>query len=220
MDVLATLQRSSLEEAAAEYQRNLPLADSYLAKRGIPLQVAERFRFGVVTEPFLGHESMVGRLCIPYVTGAGVVTLKFRCIDDHNCKEVRCTKYLALPNSERHLYNVPALLEADDVLGVAEGEIDALILTMCGIPAIGVPGADGWSRTPHYTRAIQMIAVPQVLVFADGDDAGRKLKQAICSSVPQATAVRLPDGCDVNDIFLAEGAAGLRSRAGLMGGVK
>jgi hypothetical protein len=215
VDALATLHRNLLEEATAEYQRHLHLADSYLGKRGIPLSVAEQFRFGVVSEPLLGHEAMTGRLCIPYVTGAGVATLKFRCIDDHHCKEVGCTKYLALPNSERHLYNVTAFLRAQEVLGIAEGEIDALVLTVCGIPSIGVPGADGWSRTPHYARAIQMIAVPRVLVFPDADEAGKKLKQAILSTVPQATAVRLPDGMDVNDVFLAEGAAGLRSRAGL-----
>ena len=217
MDALATLHRSLLEEAVHEYQRYLSAAAFYLEKRGIPTAVAERYRFGVVDSPMLGHEAMIGRLCIPYLTKAGVATIKFRCIDDHHCKEVGCTKYLALPNSDRHLFNVPAFLDADEVLGIAEGELDALILTMCGIPSVGVPGADGWTRTPHYARAISMIAVPRVLVFTDADEAGRKLKQAICSTVPQATGVRLPEGTDVNDVFLAEGAAGLRSRAGLTG---
>jgi DNA primase len=55
----------------------------------------------------------------------------------------------------------------------------------------------------------------RVLVFADGDDAGRDLGKQIARDVPQAVVLRMPDGADVTDTFLAEGVDGLAERAGL-----
>lgn len=205
---LSASQRLWLEQVTAEAEQNLHLATEYLAARGISEATARAARFGVVgtSEPIPGSERFAGRLCIPYLTPAGVVNLKFRAMNGED------PKYLCLSNSRPLLYGVYAFSSNGSVIGVTEGELDAHILTHeVGIPAVGCPGVSTWQ--PHHPRCFS--GYDLVLVFADGDTPGHDLAKRICRDLDQARTVYMPDGQDVTDVFLSEGADGILRRAGL-----
>lgn len=184
---------------------------AWLAARGLNDEAVNAARLGLVSEPIPGHEPYTGRLAIPFTNAARVAAIRFRCLADHDCKAVGCAKYLSMEGAPATPYNVLALTIPGNVIAVTEGELDALIMQhRVGIPAVGIPGATQWQR--HWSRLFEDHGL--VLVFGDGDDAGRKFAREVASKVSDAEIVRMPDGMDVTDLFLAEGAAGLLARAG------
>jgi hypothetical protein len=213
---LTVTQRADLELAIGTYQENVVLAKDYLEGRGITGRIAGLARLGVVQRPMPGHEDMVDRLAIPYLTPSGAVDVRFRCRHDHSCKELGHPKYLTLAGKQPRLYNAGALTVDHDTACICEGELDALIIQYhLGLPAVGVPGAQAWTGHKHFPRMFR--AFSRVLVFADADDAGRDLAKQIVRDVNQATIVRLAEGSDVTDTYLSEGVEGLAERAGLWG---
>lgn len=203
---LSSSQKRYLETATAHYEQYLPHAQHYLAARGIPLETAATFRLGVVLEPLVGDEDYAGRLTVPYLTPHGVVDLRFRSLGDQT------PKYLSRPNAQTRLFNVPALLSDSDVIAVCEGELDTIVMhALVGVPAVGVPGASNWRE--HYRLLLEDFE--RVLVMCDGDQAGRDFGRRVAGEVDGAATVQLPDGMDVNDLYMAEGSEGLRKRMGL-----
>lgn len=199
--------RNSLEEATGTYARQVAAAGPYLAARGIVEATANMFRLGFVAEPMIGHEQYAGRLAIPYLTPNGPVDLRFRAI-----REDDSPKYLSRPGADSQLYNVLAFQADTDVIAVCEGEMDTIITAgECGIPAVGVPGANGWKS--WYARAFADYR--KVIVLCDGDQPGRDLGKKIAQQIDVAMVVSMPDGMDVNEVFLSEGPDGIRKRVGL-----
>jgi DNA primase len=192
-----------LAQAASQYQADLA-ADTagqvYLKSRGFTEQVAASFRLGVVRTPSQGHEGYRGRLALPYMTPAGPVNFRFRCLRQHVCKDEGCKKYLGLEGFETNLYNVLDLSRPGDVICVCEGELDAITLSVCGIPAVAVPGATNFKK--HQARCLDDFS--RVLVLGDPDDAGRGLNKKLINDV-RAIPVRMPKGHDVNSLFLEGG---------------
>ncbi len=190
-------QRELLEKAVTHYQGSIHLAEEYLKGRGLSLNDAATVRLGLVEEPLTGHEQFRGRLAIPYITPAGVVDIRFRTIGPQE------PKYMGMPGVQTRLYNVNALLTAEEYIAVTEGEIDAITLNYkCGIPAIGVPGANSWKR--HYSRLLQDFET--VFIFADGDQPGSDFAKKIAQEVQGVTIVNMPEGHDVNSMYLQAGA--------------
>src|SRR5690606_13632589 len=101
---------NTLTEAARVYHESLnDEALDYLESRGLhEPEVTDRFSLGVVLEPAIReHENYVGRLSIPYITPSGVVAIRFRCIEDHDCKNIeRHHKYMDVSGSGTFMYNV------------------------------------------------------------------------------------------------------------------
>lgn len=184
------------------YMDHLPLALEYLAKRGITEEAAKRAALGVVVVPLTGHESRVGRLSIPYLTDSGPVNMTFRCIEDHDCKGIPGHKKYMLPSgAATNLYNVQAYEGAGSHISLCEGELDALVLSMLGEPAMGIPGADKWQ--PHWADIL--LDFSRVYVWSDGDSAGQKFFEHVKEECPQAVNIPMPDGHDVNSAYLAFG---------------
>lgn len=151
---------------------------------------------GVVTEPEPGHEAFVGRLSIPYITKTGIVDLRFRSLNP-----AVEPKYMGMTGAETKMYNVLDVEKAGDYIAVCEGEIDTITLSkLVGIPAVGVPGANAWKR--HYTRLLADFE--RVFIFADGDTSGRDFANSLARELP-VTVLQLPDGEDVNSIFVSHG---------------
>lgn len=194
--------RNLLENQTTQFQSNLYAAGEYLANRGITEDTAVSARLGVVDEPMWSDDRTVGRLCIPYLTRSGVVSLRLRCLEQHECDGVGCPKYLGGAGIPPRIYHVESLVSAAESLCVTEGELDALTLIQCGYPAVGVPGAQAWKK--HWNRLFEDFS--RVFVFCDGDTAGRKVEKAWMDRFPQTVeAVRMPEGEDVNTMFLKEG---------------
>jgi DNA primase len=55
----------------------------------------------------------------------------------------------------------------------------------------------------------------KIMLFCDGDNAGREMAKTISRELDNVFPVFMPDNQDVNDVFLAEGAEGLRKRVGV-----
>jgi DNA primase len=202
----SVLQKELLGKAAAQYAENIYQAEDYLRSRGIPLEVARLASLGVVAEPETGHEAFKGRLSIPYITKTGVVDLRFRSLNP-----AVEPKYMGMTGAETKMYNVIDVEKASDFIGVCEGELDTLTLSACvGIPCIGVPGANSWKK--HYTRLLADFE--RVFIFADGDQPGTQFATSLARELP-VTIIQLPDGHDVNSMFVQEGSDYFHQKMGL-----
>ena len=191
------MQKELLGRATEKYKENIYRAEDYLKNRGIPLEVARLASLGVVEEPEVGHEQYIGRLAIPYITKTGVVDLRFRSLNP-----AVEPKYMGLTGAETKMYNVIDIDKANSFIGVCEGELDTITMSGCvGIPCIGVPGANSWKK--HYTRLLADFE--RVFVFADGDQPGTEFARSLARELP-VTIVQLPEGHDVNSMYVQEGA--------------
>ncbi len=191
------LQKELLGKATEKYVASIYQAESYLKNRGIPIEVARLAQLGVVEEPEVGHEAYTGRLSIPYITKTGVVDLRFRSLNP-----AVEPKYMGLTGAETRMYNVLDIEKADNFIGVCEGELDTITMSSCiGIPCVGVPGANSWKK--HYTRLLADFE--RVFVFADGDQPGTEFARSLARELP-VTIIQLPDGHDVNSMFVQEGS--------------
>jgi len=202
---LSKSQRELLAKATENYERNLGEALPYLATRGITEATARMFRLGFVASPETGHEIYQGKLAIPYLTPSGVIDIRFRSLNNDNGP-----KYLSRPGATTHIYNISALTQDSNMLVVCEGEIDTIIATQVGFTAVGLPGANNWK--PYYSRVLD--GWEKIMLFCDGDNAGREMAKTISRELDNVFPVFMPDNQDVNDVFLTEGADGLRRRVG------
>ena len=163
-------------------------------------------------EPSAGHEHSVGRLSIPYRTPAGVVGMKFRAIDNETVP-----KYLYPTGQKVGLYNVLDLHKNSDVIAIAEGEIDTIILSgVVGIPAVGIAGVSQWKN--HFPKLFESYS--RIMVFADNDikedgrNPGQELAKRIKEDLQQATVINMPANSDVNETYLTYGVEWFYDRIG------
>ncbi len=215
-------QRRSLGREAERHHLNRETTVGFLRDRGIPDTAADTFQLGIVTEPEPGLEYLSGWLSIPYLTPAGVLSIKYRCTADHNCKEAGHQKYLYAGGQEHRLYNTAAALGNWPVIALCEGELDAIaVQVMAGLPALAYPGVAAWGtsgrgeahRGRYWARCFT--GFQEVLVIADGDDPGRKAAEAIVRDLPNGRVVRMPDGHDANSFIVELGAGAFRERCGI-----
>lgn len=214
MELPSPKQKSFFEQAATSYHEQLASdtnAQAYLSSRAIDRNAASTFRLGVVRQALVGHERYTGRLAIPFLTPAGVVNFVFRCLIP-NCEGCKAKpedgghgKYLAAIG-DRTLYNVGDLSTDSQTIHITEGELDALTLSMAGFPAVGVGGIDGWKD--FYPICFADFA--EVFVWGDGDRAGRKFARRMEKEL-KARPVAVPNGEDVNSVYVRAGTAGLRA---------
>lgn len=161
------------------------------------MEQATAVRLGVVLEPLTGHETYLNRLAIPYITRSGVVDIRFRSMD------LSEPKYMGMAGATTHLYNVSAFFRATSFISICEGEIDTVTLdTVCGIPAVGVPGVNNWKK--HYTKLLQDFE--KVFLFADGDNAGTDFGKSLSRELGNLVVVQMPEGEDVNSMYRLHGA--------------
>src|SRR4051812_28766851 len=158
-------------------------------------------------------------LSIPFLSPAGVLAIKFRCLSCVGKCEGH-PKYNAPENQQVRLYNVGALHSAGDVVAICEGELDALVMSeLVGIPAVGIPGATQWDGHKWWVRAFA--DYPEVLVIADNDlredgkNPGLSAAKKIAKSVPGGRVVVPPPGEDLNSWYLQAGAEAVRNACGI-----
>ena len=183
--------------AKPESPGDLLSAKDYLTERGIfTNRVIGEYGLGVVLNPLAGDERFQGMLSIPYQTRNGVKALKFR-----NLNAGAKPKYAQRAGQEVRLYNTKAYFAATDVIGIAEGEMDAIVATEhLGIPTIGIPGAEMWKAHKEFWAPV-FRNFQKVLVFRDGDDAGKSLAEAVTDSLGyRCRVIDPPDGEDVGSM--------------------
>ncbi len=121
--------------------------------------------------------------------------MRFRRIDNGK------PKYLSLHGDPPRLFNTVALDGASSVVGVCEGEIDAITATQCGLPTVGVPGATVWKA--HWAYLFK--GYQRVIVLCDGDEAGEKFGKAFAGRLKNTILVHHEPGEDTNSLFTKQG---------------
>lgn len=202
--MLSDLQRVSLEYATDVYAQHLDLAAPYLSSRGISKATAQRARLGYVETPVRGDDHMTGRLSIPYITTSGVVGIRYRALGEANAK------YLSRDGAHVHLYGVMSLTLPQRTAYITEGEMDCLTLQQCGLAAVGVPGVKSWKS---YWRLL-FADFDVVNIIADGDEQGRDFSKGLAEKIEGSIVTRMPDGEDVNSMFITNGKDALLERIG------
>lgn len=205
--ILPPDRRRALTAKAQKFAGQLDPALPYLFDRGITKDAAQIFGLGYVAE---GEFS--GRLSIPYTTPAGVVTIKYRCIQHDDCKVSDCVKYLTESGCGTHLYNAQVLIHCTETVLITEGELDAVtVQAYAGLPAVAYPGVDTWQKQPHYRLCFE--GVSEVVVVADGDKTGRAAAKRVADSIGMnARVVDLGDGYDSNSFIAEQGAPAFLER--------
>lgn len=214
---LSSSARATLLQATERYETAVYELAEFLGARGIDEKAALSARLGRVSDPLPEHERHKGMLAIPYLTPAGPVAIKFRCVEDHECKEHGHAKYDAPAGQHARLYNVAALHSDGDVVAVCEGELDALVMSeVVGIPAIGIPGASHWQD--HWARAFA--DYERVLILADNDsredgsNPGLRHAEKLAKKIPGSRVVLPPKGMDASEWVLEHGMEEVRNACG------
>jgi len=207
---LSEARRSELKEAVGHAEQSLRGAADWLTGRGVEPSTARRFHLGVVDSdhPHPEFRRYAGRLVIPGIGPGGVYSVRFRDLTGGSPQ-----KMLGLPNTPVRPFNTRALHYAGDHIAICEGELDAIIMEQCGIPAVGFTGVSSWQRWSH--RLFE--GFPTVYIMADHDQPGLQFAEKVQKAVPQGRIVVCGDeGEDVNDVFLAHGRAGVYDVVGLV----
>lgn len=152
-----------------------------------------------------------GMMAVPYLRPSWdgelfVASIRFRCLEDH--EHQGHGKYNTEAGDRPRMYNTQALLESNDIIAICEGEIDAITAELCGIPAVGVPGAQLWKN--HFRDPF--LGYETVYILADGDDAGRAFASTVKKDLPNAKHIPMPPGMDVNSVVVQQGAKALTER--------
>ena len=213
MERLSDSRRSSLWNAAVEFYHQLPgsPAEEFLATRGLQAEdiseAVNKFNHGNVADPLPGFEQYQGMLAIPYLRrhprhSWSCISLRFRTL-----KPGVKPKYQSMPGDKPRLFNTQALNVNTPTVGITEGELDAVTATACGLPTVGVPGAQLWQ--PHWSELFR--GYETVYIFTDGDEPGAVLGNTVASRIPQSKVRPAPPGMDLNDLLLERGADELRN---------
>ena len=210
-------QKRILEALTTRYEEGMPNspASAYLESRSLG-SVISRLRFGVVSSPAPGHEYLAGRLVIPGIGPRGnIYSARFRCLQNHDCKESSCPKYLGMPGFGSRLYNSADLVAGDEI-HITEGELDAATLVAAGLSAVAVSGANNWKD--HYRPLFA--GYYRVVIWGDGDEAGRKFVALVRRklSYQSIDVVMAPQGQDVNSMAVRQGFEHIRKLANNTGG--
>lgn len=189
----------------------------YLATRGLTSENARSWRLGLVgDEPLAGHEWFKHRLSIPYITRAGLTTIRYRVIPPRTSN----SKYMSTKDEPPRMFNPEAFFRPSSWIAIAEGEIDTITAqTLAGIHTVGVPGVSSWSA--WWARPFR--GYKRVYILADGDTedsttgkrAGEELAFAIMRTLPDAVPIYMPEGHDVNSFVMEQGPEALRAKIGL-----
>ncbi|MDG9711130.1 toprim domain-containing protein [Streptomyces sp. DH10] len=202
--------RSFLEEATARYEAALhgPAgihAEEYLTNRGLSEDSVRSLRLGYVENPLPGHESAHGYISVPYLTRAGIVSVRFRRIGDGEGP-----KYRSVPGDPPRIYNANALLEPSDFIAICEGEFDTAITRQVGIPAVGIAGVSAWKD--YFARCFKGYKAVYILADADDKGQGMEFAEKVAPQINNARISPMPGGHDVNSFFLESGGAALLDR--------
>ena len=188
------LNDPNLHELALSYHRQLPdRIRAYLNARGIPDDLIHRH--------LLGWSGL--RITIPIPNREREIAF-FKLVRDP--EEDAGPKMYVMPRSSGELYGWEAVLAKPERIIICEGEFDRLVLEAQGFPAVTSTGGAGSFRSDW---AEHFLAIPNVYICFDRDDAGRIGAERVDRFIPQARIIDLPEdvgkGGDVTDFFVRLG---------------
>jgi hypothetical protein len=205
----STTQQRYLERAARAYHEQLwtsqgsshDYVNDYLIEHAITRDMVAKYRLGVVAKPLDGDARFYGALVYPYCDRKGVSAIRFRLFDSND-------KIGQHSGQKSRIYHTAAFFEAEDEIGIAEGEPDTIASSEHILPTVGIPGVknykDRWtSLFKDYTK---------VYIFAQGDQRGREFGEQMSDTIGwRARVINCPDREDVASLA-AKGQVSLLTR--------
>lgn len=201
-------------------------------ERGLSEETIEFFELGLVGSSDEDYSNLGGYISIPYITPCSLTDWDMNYVDIRFRRgpemSEKAPKYRTLPGHPTRLFNTRALANPGSYIAIVEGEVDAMTLWQCGIPAIGVPGVKAWK--PYYRSIFS--GFEKTYIIADNDAApepdpdsdeeepaglgvGEKFAAEVAKKTPSPKVVTIPDGGDTNGFYLEHGAAELRRLIGV-----
>lgn len=185
----------------------------YFLARGLLPEMVARWRLGYVAEAIdETHEKFVGRIAIPYYTPAGYANIVFRCthLPGDECKSIpHHQKYLAMSGLYRPMFNAGVLSRGHDIVYLVEGEINAIVATYYGLPAVALTTNLRWE--PHWSFMFDGPTRKVALIDGDSPDpktgkvAGEEFGSMLVDKIG-AEVVQFPPGLDVASFNLERGS--------------
>jgi DNA primase len=108
------------------------------------------------------------------------------------------------------MYGTEALQRGTRNICVTEGEFDRIIANQCGLPVVGIPGANSWENV--WRRLL--VQFDAVYMLHDDDEPGRELVAKVANSGLDNVRPIPMTGGDVTSTFAAHGRDGLRAKLG------
>lgn len=202
MIVPSASMKLSLEEATTVYEKQLydnEQAITYLLQeRALSETLISDLRLGYVETPLPGDSWFRGCISIPYLTIGGVVSIKYRAIDDS------IPKYRKREGELNRIYNTPILRTARKLV-VCEGEFNAMACLEAGLQAVALNGTGGWK--PEFKRIFRN---RDITILCDGDEPGKKLGLKLTNELWGSRMIECPDGEDPNSVLVKFGPDELR----------
>lgn len=174
--------------------------DTWLLGRGLTEETIDRAQLGYQTK---------GRyrdcITIPYFDARG----ELRDVRYRHLRPNPPAKYESPKGFGTHLYNATAT--QNEVVAIAEGEFDALVLEQLGVHAVAIPGVNSWQREWRWLfRDCDLVLVLIDMAVNDDVDARKAEERARAritaqvNTVTSAEVVELPEGMDVTDLYLTD----------------
>ncbi len=176
------------QEQIARWHNALLASDSKLERlgelRGWSREAIERFEVGV--DATYANPKGGGPIVFPSRDESGVLT---GCVHyQPNPKKRADGASKSWASGPRQLFPAPESIEGD-VAWIVEGESDALAAHSAGLPAVGVPGVEGWKNTwrSRFGRFRSVVVCP------DADEPGQRLAERLVEALSSVVEVRRLD---------------------------
>ncbi len=191
-------QEELTQEALRYHEQLTPEARRYLTQeRGFADELIDTWKIGYASTGYFA-----GCITFPNWLHGRVVDIQGRSFPTNPAM-----KYKNHPGPVQHLFNEAALCET--TVFIAEGIPDCLTLLQAGYAACGIYGTGGFK--PEWVERFRSEA--RVYIVMDGDAPGRHAAVEIAKHIGSHTRiVNLPDGVDVNELFLTQSKAAFEDR--------
>jgi single stranded DNA-binding protein len=206
-------------------RRASPVARAYLAARGVPPDLQDRFRLGYADglslAPALrreggkalvetarrvglltrhGEEALAGRVLIPELRGGAPVFVTGRAVSPDLTPRYRSVR------GRRVLFFREAALATPGPLFLVEGPFDALALWAAGFPAVALGGSPSRAVLGEMPPGRSLVFLP------DTDPAGQDLAGRLRQTIPHLRVRPLPSGvADPAEFLVRHGPAAVRA---------
>ena len=182
---------------------------NWFASRGIAQETLETFKITTAKVYMPQVEDFVQAIVFPYLRNGEFINAKYRGSNKNFRLEA---------GAERILFNFDMLAEG---IVFVEGEMDAMSVVQCGLPAVSVPDGAPSEHSSNYESKFRFLEsaegriseLKEVIIAVDSDAPGQRLEDELARRIGREKCKRVewPTDCkDANEVLLKHGPEKLR----------
>lgn len=138
-----------------------------------------------------GYDIFTDGIIIPYKHHGQVIQIRGRMFSGNS-------RYKTPAGQAARLFNVDSVIQSpNDLVVLAEGEFDAMVLHQLGFNSVGVPGANIWED-----KWSVYFEDSQTFIWYDNDPAGQKGASKISKQIKGSRIVECDQPYDISDLYL------------------